>query len=115
MTIKLKKEEVFKNILGEKGSPYLSAIILLEELIDQYNKIQIVGGENCWEINYKDLEERYRFSYGTIKLAFRILEKKYNFIKITRSFKKTPEMGGGSKSFISLNISNLAQISYNES
>lgn len=120
--IKLSRELAYKAIINEQGNPMTSAIIVLEEIVNNY-QLQFIPGVNNteqvrlysplkdgWLTNYKYFEEKLGFKRYRIRYAFWKLEE-CGLIK--RKVVPKPPKGtkiGGSELYIFLNLENIKNL-----
>lgn len=115
MTIGLDKEACYKTIINERGSPITTAIIVLEEIVNNYqlqstldnSKVQNLYSslEAGWITNYKHFEEKFSFKRYKTRYAFWKLEE-YSLITRERVFHGISSDGtkGGSEIRLTLNL-----------
>jgi hypothetical protein len=120
MTIKLNKALASKKILNKRGSPQTTAVMLLEEIVSQYQLELITDPDNKsqqslssslkegWKVNYQYFEEKFGYGHYKTRYAFRALEQ-HNLIKRERLLKPYQHAvsQGGSEIYIILNLANI--------
>jgi hypothetical protein len=127
MTIRLNKEACYKTIVNERGSPITTAVIILEEIVNNYQlqlasvpdnpKVQNLYSflKEGWITNYKYFEEKFSFKHHKTRYAFWKLEE-YSLITRERVFYGISSDGtkGGSEIRLTLNLKNVQPLLFKE-
>lgn len=119
MTIKLNRDLAYKAIVNAQGNPMTSSIIILEEIVNNYQLQLITDSDNQsklyspledgWHVDYKYFTEKLGFKRFKTRYAFWKLEE-YSLIKrvIVKPTKGTKAMG--SDLYLKLNLESIKNL-----